>query len=196
MPVPGILRFGAICGVILALSLGIPGAVETFVGETTLTSLVLGLGAAFGVPALTAFHLYQGQATGRFGEVAYIVNTIGLSLFACVAFALNTVVFFLPPPVAKSLLAGPTGTIQLVGVAIFVIGTGLYSAAMVRAKVLPRTPAALYGVTLILLAVLAPLPDTPVTGLVHVFAAGSLIWLSMSLLRAPTLRPAPAPDGR
>jgi hypothetical protein len=194
MPVPGILRFGAICGVILALSLGIPGVVETFVGETAPTSLVLGLGAAFGVPALTAFHLHQGPATGRLGHIAYVVNTIGLSLFAGIAFALNTVVFFLPPPVAKSLLAGPTGIIQLVGVAIFVIGTGLYSVAMVRAQVLPRTPAAGYGLTLILLALLAPLPDTPVTGLVHVFAAESLIWLSMSLLRAP--RPAPTPDGR
>ncbi|GII94148.1 hypothetical protein [Sinosporangium siamense] len=196
MPVTGVLRFGAICGVILALSIGIPGVIEIFIGETTLTSFVIGLGAVCGAPVVTAFHLHQGAAAGRLGGVAYIVNTIGLSLFGGLAFALNLVVFFLPAPVTKSLLAGPTGIAQLVSVATFVIGTGLYSASMLRAKVFPRLPSAGYGISLILLAVFAALPDTPLTGLVHVLAAGSLIWLSMSLLRAPAPRSAPVLGGR
>ena len=34
-------RFGAVSGVLLGLSIGVPGAVEAFTGETTATSLVL-----------------------------------------------------------------------------------------------------------------------------------------------------------
>ena len=45
-------RFGAASGVLLALSIGVPGAVEAFTGETTATSLVLGLGVAFSAPAV------------------------------------------------------------------------------------------------------------------------------------------------
>ena len=68
-----------------------------FTGETTATSLVIGLGAPFGLPALTALYLHRG-GTGRFARVAYAVNTIGLGLFAGVAFALNLVLFFLSDP--------------------------------------------------------------------------------------------------
>lgn len=181
MPIPWMLRFGAVCGVVMALSLGVPGAIEAFTGETAATSLVIGLGAGLGAPALTAFHLYQSAFSGRFGAIAYGVNMIGISLFAGIAFALNVVVFFLDPAVATQLLAGPTRIALLSGVAVFVVGTALFCASMVRARVFPRVPAWSYGVTLVLLALAAPLPDTPLTGALHVLVAGSLIWLSLSL---------------
>ncbi|WP_433237031.1 hypothetical protein ACQPYK_28110 [Streptosporangium sp. CA-135522] len=183
MPLLWMLRFGAVCGVVMALSLGIPGAIEAFTGETAATSFALGLGAAFGAPAVTAFHLRQSPSSGRFGTVAYAVNMIGLNLFAGIAFALNLVVFFLEPVVAAAVLAGPTRIALLAGVAVFVIGTALFCASMVRARVFPRVPAWGYGVTLVLLALFASLPDTPLTGVLHVLAAGSLIWLSLSLRR-------------
>ncbi|MFF5212720.1 hypothetical protein [Streptosporangium sp. NPDC000396] len=181
MPLPWMLRFGTVCGVVMALSLGIPGAIEAFTGETAATSFVIGLGAAFGAPAVTAFHLRQSHASGRFGAVAYAVNMIGLNLFAGIAFALNLVVFFLDPAVAAAVLAGPTRIALLAGVAVFVAGTVLFCVSMVRARVFPRLPAWGYGITLVLLALLARLPDTPLTGVMHVLAAGSLIWLSLSL---------------
>ncbi|GGK85953.1 hypothetical protein Ppa06_47040 [Planomonospora parontospora subsp. parontospora] len=174
-------RFGMVCGVVLALSVGLPGAVEAFTGETAATSIVLGLGIAFGPPALTAFHLRQSSASGRFGVIAYAVNMIGLSLFAGVVFALNLVVFFLDPAVVKTLLAGPTRIALLGGMALFVVGTALFSVSMLRTGVFPRVPAVGYGVTLVLLALLAPLPDTPLNSVVHVLVAASLIWLSLSL---------------
>ncbi|SDH17308.1 hypothetical protein SAMN05421505_11259 [Sinosporangium album] len=181
MPIVWMLRFGAVCGVVMALSLGVPGAIEVFTGETAATSLVIGLGAGLGAPALTAFHLHQSAFSGRFGAIAYGVNMIGFSLFAGIAFALNVVVFFLDPAVATQLLAGPTRIVLLTGVAVFVVGTALFCASMVRARVFPRVPAWGYGVTLVLLALSSSLPDTPLTGALHVFAAGSLIWLSLSL---------------
>src|SRR3569832_2164215 len=75
-----LLRFGAACGVVLGLSIGVPGAVEAFTGETTATSLAIGRGTAFGPPALTAF-LLAGSGKGSFRSVAYGLNAIGLGLF-------------------------------------------------------------------------------------------------------------------
>jgi hypothetical protein len=54
----GLSRFGAVCGVIFGLSLGVPGVIEAFTGETAVTSFIVGVGVAgFGVPALFGFHL-------------------------------------------------------------------------------------------------------------------------------------------
>jgi hypothetical protein len=60
-----------VCGIVLALSIGVPGAVEAFTGETAFTSAVIGLGTAFGVPAVLALHGHQAHASGRFGAVAF-----------------------------------------------------------------------------------------------------------------------------
>jgi hypothetical protein len=173
-------RFGAASGVILGLSIGVPGAIEAFTGETAATSLVLGLGVAFAAPAVTALYLHQRDRAGRFGAVAYAVNLLGLGLFTGVAFALNVVLFYLDDAQIAALKAGPTGpALQACG-AVFVAGTLLFSASMLRAGVFPRVPAAGYGVALTLLAALAPLKDTPWTSLVHVAAAASVVWLSLA----------------
>jgi hypothetical protein len=52
-------RFGAVCGILSGLFIGLPGAIEAFTGETAATSFVLGLS----------------------GRVAYAVNLVGLGLF-------------------------------------------------------------------------------------------------------------------
>jgi hypothetical protein len=176
-----IVRFGAACGVLLGLSLGLPGLVEAFTGETAATSFVLGLGAVFATPALTALYLRHGAVGGRFGAVAYAVNIIGLGLFTGVAFSLNLVVFFLDDAVADELLAGPTNAAILISAAVFVIGSILFAVFMARSRRFPLLPAYGYGITLPLLALLAPLSDNPAISAVHVLAAASLIWLSVSI---------------
>jgi hypothetical protein len=185
-----LLRFGAACGVVLGLSTAGPGLVEAFTGETAATSFVIGVGAAFGAPALTALYLRQRAESGRFGAVAYAVNLIGLGLFAGVAFALNLVLFYVDDAVADEVLAGPTRFAVLSAALVFVAGTVLFSVSMLRARVLPAVPAAGYGAAFTLLALLAPLPDSPLTSAVHVLAGGSLIWLSAAV-RAPAPVPAP-----
>jgi hypothetical protein len=181
MPFTWIPRFGAVCGILLGLSLGVPGLIEAFTGETTATSFVIGLGAAFGPPALTAFYLRHGSAAGRFGAVAYAVNIIGLGLFTGVAFALNLVVYFLDDAVADDLLAGPTKAAILASAVVFVAGTVMFAVSMVRSRIFPLLPAYGYGITLPLLALLAPLDDNPLTSGLHVLACASLVWLSLSV---------------
>ncbi|PZG01506.1 hypothetical protein [Micromonospora deserti] len=176
-----LLRFGAACGVVLGLSTAVPGLVEAFIGETAATSFVIGVGAAFGGPALTALYLRQRAATGRFGAVAYAVNMIGLGLFAGVAFALNMVLYYLDEAVADDVLDGPSGVAVLGSAVVFVAGTVMFAVSMLRARVLPRVAAAGYGVAFTLLALLAPLPDSPVISAVHVLAGASLIWLCTAI---------------
>ncbi|TLP58539.1 hypothetical protein [Microbispora triticiradicis] len=175
-------RFGAICAILLGLSLGGPALVEAFTGETAATSFVIGIGTALGTPALTVLYLHHGAAGGRFGLVAYAVNVVGLGLFAGVAFSLNIVLFFLEPTIAGRLLQGPPRVAFLVATAVFVAGTVLFAVSMARSRMFPRPAVYGYGVALPLLAVLAPLPDGPLTSAVHVAAAASLIWLALSVL--------------
>jgi hypothetical protein len=62
-----------------------------------------------------------------------------------------------------------------------VAGTILFAIFMARSKVFPRPPVYGYGIALPLLAVLAPLPDSPLISGLHVLVAVALIWLSLCL---------------
>ena len=84
-------------------------------------------------------------------------------------------------------LAGPTGPVIRIAGIVFVLGTVLFGAAMVRSRAFARVPVWGYTVTLPLLALLAPLPDTALTSAVHVLVAASLIWLSVTVWRAAGL---------
>jgi len=175
-----LIRFGAVCGVVLGLSLGVPALVEAFTGETAATSFVIGLGVTFGTPALTAIYLTHSHAAGKFGAVAYAVNMIGLGLFSGVGFTLNLALFFLDPDVVKELLAGPTRFAILGSALVFVAGTLLFGVSLLRAGVFAKIPSVGYAITLSLLALLAPLPDSVFTSGVHVLACASLLWLSLT----------------
>lgn len=177
-------RFGAVSGVLLGLSIGVPGAIEAFTGETAATSFVLGIGIAFSAPAVTALYLHHRARTGAFGAVAYAVNLLGLGLFTGVAFALNLVLFYLDQATVDALRAGPFGTALLISAVVYVAGTVMFSVSMVRSGGFPKLPAAGYGIFLTLLAALSPLPDSPLTSGVHVLAAASLCWLSLTVLPA------------
>ncbi|HEU4425384.1 MAG TPA: hypothetical protein VFR67_22860 [Pilimelia sp.] len=179
-----LLRFGAGCGILCGLLLAVPGAVEAFTGETTATSVVLGLAPALGAPLLTAAYLGQHRAAGRFGRLAYAVNLVGLGLFGGAAFALNLVLFFLDEAAVTALLRGPTRLALLGGALVFVLGSVMFGAAMVRAKVYPRVPAWAYGIALTVFALAAPLPDSPLTSGLHVVVGIILVWLSVAVLRS------------
>jgi hypothetical protein len=178
-----LLRFGAVCGVLCGLLIALPGAVEAFTGETTPTSLLLGLSPALAPPLLTAVHLSQAKTAGRFGSVAYAVNLVGICLFGGAAFTLNMALFFLAEPVVTDLLAGPTRVALLGSVALFVVGTVLFAVAMVRSRVVPRVAAVAYGLALPVFAGAARFPDTPLTSALHVTVGAVLVWLSVTVWR-------------
>ena len=182
------VRFGAACGVVVGLATGVPGAVEAFTGETAATSLVLGFGVVAAVPFVVALALRSAFGGGRGGAVTYGLGVIGVGLFAAVAFALNVVLGFLPADAVSTLRDGPTGPALRIAGLVFVVSTVVMAVAMVRARVLPRVPAALFGVLLPTLALTASQPDSVATSALHVAAGSVLVWLSVRLTAAePTV---------
>lgn len=185
-----LIRFGAACGVVLAASIGVPGLIEAFTGETTATSFVLGLGVAAGPPTVTAFFLYAERAGARqgiFDKLAYAACAIGLGLFGGAAFALNLVLFFLDEKVVDDLMAGPTGTAVTVSALTFVLGTLLFGISMARSGAFARVPAIGFALALPLLALLAPLKDSPISSALHVLVGVTICWLSAQVWRGATV---------
>ncbi|WP_433272027.1 hypothetical protein ACQPZF_15000 [Actinosynnema sp. CS-041913] len=174
-----LLRFGAVFGVLSGVLIVVTGAAEAFLGETLATSLVIGLSPTLALPLVTALHLAQLHRADRFASIAYAANLIGLGLFGAAAYALNIVLF--PLDVAP---AAPTRVMLLASALVFAVGTVLFAAAMLRAKVHPRVPVWIYAIALPLLAIAARLPDTPLTSGIHVLVGGSLIWLALAVRSA------------
>ncbi|MER7575000.1 hypothetical protein [Streptomyces sp. NPDC126514] len=181
VPSPWFFRFGAVCGILSGLFIGLPGAVEAFTGETAATSFVLGLSPALATPLLVALHLRQEGAAGRAGRVAYAVNLVGLGLFGGAAFTLNMALFGLDDATLEEVLTGTTRVALLGSAVVFAAGTVLFGLSMVRTGLHPKLPSWGYAVMLGALALLGPLPDSVLTSLVHVLAGASAVWLSLSL---------------
>lgn len=173
-------RFSAVCGVLAGLLIAIPGLYDGLAGETALTSFLLGLSPAFAIPLAVALHLRQSHAAGGFGTVAYAVNLVGLGLFAGAVFRLNMTFFFLDDKTVAVLRQGPTNTALLLAGAVFAVGSVLFAASLVRAKVFPRIPSWGY-LSVVLLAVAARLPESPVTSVVHAMVGATMIWLAAAL---------------
>lgn len=176
-----LLRLSAWCGVLSGLGIALTGGIEGFTGETAPTSFILGLTPALAMPVLGALHARQAPAAGKFGELAYLVNLLGLGLFGGAAFTLNMALFYSTEPLA------PTTRIALLGsAAVFAVGSILFGISMLRAKVYPRVPAWGYTVLLAVFALAAPLPDSPLTSALHVLAGGCIAWLAVAV-RQPAL---------
>ncbi|MDT9695300.1 hypothetical protein [Streptomyces sp. P17] len=180
-PAPSFFRFGAVCGILSGLFIALPGAIEAFTGETTATSFVLGVSPAFATPLLVALHLRQHGEAGRGGAIAYAVNLIGLGLFGGAAFTLNMALFGLDDATLEEVLSGTARAALLGSAVVFAVGTALFGLSMVRTGLCPKVPSWGYAVMLGALALVAPLPDSVFTSLVHVFAGASVTWLSLSL---------------
>ncbi|GGX63336.1 hypothetical protein GCM10010515_33750 [Streptomyces fructofermentans] len=174
-------RLGALCGTLSGLLIALPSLVEAFTGETAATSLLLALSPAFSLPLLIALHQRQSHLSGRFGESAYLVNLIGLSLFGGAAFTANLVLFHLDEDVIEAELTGPTIPVLLGSAVVFAVGCALFGAAMIRAGRFPKVPSWGYAVALPLFAFLITLPDSVFTSALHIVVGATVIWLATSL---------------
>ncbi|MEV0175304.1 hypothetical protein AB0I00_29815 [Streptomyces sp. NPDC050803] len=177
-------RTAALCGTLSGLLIALPGLIEAFTGETAATSFLLALSPALALPLLTALHLRQAPATGRFGETAYTVNLIGLGLFGGAAFAGNLVLFYFDEKVIEDTLTGPTVPALIGSAAVFAVGCALFGAALLRARVFPRVPSWGYAVVVPLFAFVTALPDSLLGSALHVTVGVILIWLAAALLRS------------
>ncbi|WP_018348660.1 hypothetical protein [Longispora albida] len=171
-----LLRFGRVSGIAAGALIAVPGTIEAFTGETTLTSVLIAVSPTFAFPLLTALYLTQRHRAGKLGPAGYAANVIGLGLFGGAAFALNLVVFFTggtPPTQTRIAL--------LCSVAVFCAGVLLFGASLVKARVLPLVPSIAYGPAFFALAFASRLPDSPLTSGLHLLAGGAVCWLAVAL---------------
>lgn len=180
-----LIRFGAVSGVVLGLSIGVPGAVEAFTGEITATSVVLGFGTAFGVPAVLAYAL-AGTRDSTFDRVAFVWCALGTALFAGVAYTLNLALVFLDLTERRELLAGTTGIAFKVTGFAFIGGAALFGIALYRDGRLGRLPALGFTLLLPVFAFLAPQEDTLAINALHVLVCVVFCWLSLNTWRTTT----------
>lgn len=177
-----LLRFGALCGTLSGLFIALPGAVEGFVGETTATSLVLGVSPALAAPLLTALYLKHPRTT--LGTAGYAANIVGLGLFGAAAYAVNIVVFHLDQPT----LAAPTTAVLTASALVFALGTITFAISMIKSRAHPSVPAWTYAIAVPVFTFATRLPDSLLTSALHVVVGGALVWLARSVY--PANRPA------
>jgi hypothetical protein len=180
-----LLRFSALCGIFSGLFIAIPGGIEGFTGKMAVTSFILGLSPALGMPLFIALYQRHSASAGGFGAVAYAVNLIGLGLFGGAAFTQDMALIYVSKPVLNHLKHGPTYVALLGSAVVFAVGAVLFGVSLLRTRLHPRIPAWGYTVILPLFAASAPLPATPLKSGLHLLAGATLIWLAASLWSAP-----------
>jgi hypothetical protein len=136
---------------------------------------ILGLGV------LTALYLRQRAASGVSGWIGYVVQFLGMTLVIGFLFTQAFVFSSLDDAQKAAVLAGPTGIVTVIGLAITTVGAILFGTASLRAGVFPKWAAFL----LMLGFVIAPLgaalsPMVKTVG--EVILSAGLIGLSYALI--------------
>lgn len=187
-----LLRLSAVAGIICGAAIALAGVLETVIGHKVgVTQVLNGASVPFGLGLLVGLYLWQRAAAGRFGLVAFVLQFLGFGYFAGIAYTRNAVLVHLDEPVLDALLDGPARLAFLATALLALTGTIAFGAAMWRAGAVPRVAVALYVLGLSALCLTFLLP-TPVVRAGHVVGGAGMVWLALTLLRAPhddVLRP-------
>jgi hypothetical protein len=186
---PDLPRFSAASGLLAGLFLAVAGFISIFTGKTAGAAFVIALAPALAVPLLVAvYHQRNADVPGVFGPVAYGLNLLGLGLFSGAAFTIDTALFYLTTPVRDHLKHEPTFAALLGSAALFAVGSVLFGVFLLRTRAYPRLLCWAYLVFPALLAVLSPLPDSPLKNAIHGLAGLTVAWLAVTLWRTTPAR--------
>ncbi len=187
---PDLPRFSAASGLLAGLFLAVAGFISIFTGKTAGAAFVIALSPALAIPLLVAvYHQRNADVPGVFGPVAYGLNLLGLGLFSGAAFTIDTALFYLATPVRDHLKHEPTFAALLGSAAVFAVGSVLFGVFLLRTGAYPRLLCWAYIAFPALLAVLSPLPDSPLKNAIHALAGLTVAWLAVTLWRTTPARP-------
>ncbi len=135
---------------------------------------ILGLGV------LTALYLRQRAASGVTGWAGYVTQFFGMALVIGFLFAQAFVLSSLDEAQSAALLAGPTGLLAVIGLALTTVGAILFGIASVRAGVFPKWAAFLLMLGFVIVPAGAALsPAVKTVG--EVILSAGLIGMSYAL---------------
>ena len=112
---------------------------------TPFTQLVAPLAQILALALITGLYLAFGRRSGRFGLVAYLLNAFALVALVGVEFVINLVFAELPTSTVDALRDGPLGVALTLASISFLTGTFAFAAAMIRSRLVPIAPLALYA---------------------------------------------------
>jgi hypothetical protein len=112
---------------------------------TAITQLVAPLAQILALALTTGLYFAFGRRAGRFGLVAYLLNAFALAALVGVEFVINLVFAELPTSTVDALRDGPLGVALTVASISFLTGTFAFAAAMIRSRLVPIAPLALYA---------------------------------------------------
>ena len=112
---------------------------------TPFTQLVAPLAQILALALITGLYLAFGRRSGRFGLVAYLLNAFALAALVGVEFVINLVFAELPTNTVDALRDGPLGVALTLASISFLTGTFAFAAAMIRSRLVPIAPLALYA---------------------------------------------------
>ena len=101
------------------------------------------LGNTMGLWVLTALYLRQREASGVFGFIAYVIQSLGMALMIGFLFTQAFVLSGLDAAQRAAVLAGPTGVATVIALAIVTVGAVLFGIATLRADIFPKWAALL-----------------------------------------------------
>jgi hypothetical protein len=192
---PDLPRFSAASGLLSGLLLTVAGLISIVTGKTAGAAFAIALSPALAIPLLVAiYHQRHADVAGALGPVAYAVNLVGLGLFGGAVFTVDTALFYLATPIRDHLRHEPTFAALLGSAVIFVVGSVLFGVFLLRSRAYPRLLCWAYIVFPALLAILSPLPDSPLKNAIHALTGITLAWLAVTLWQTSPARRAPVRD--
>ena len=131
-------RWSGIIGIVAGVSNVIVELLPERIGLTLeLFVNILGIGV------LTALYLRQRAASGVSGWIGYVVQFLGMTLLIGFLFTQAFVLSSFDDAQKAAVLAGPTGIVTVIGLAITTVGAILFGIASLRAGVFPKWAALL-----------------------------------------------------
>lgn len=183
-PAPFPVRLAAVTGLAAAAVLFVNAAKRAeLIPLNSATQLAAPLAQALAIILVIGLAAVALRQSSKFSAVALVLNVLGLAAATGVEWVINLVFVRLDPSQIATLRAGPLGTAFVAASMIFLLGSILYSLALLRDGKAPRIPTIAYGIATIPIALRNFVPELALD-LALALLGASVVWLALWMLQS------------
>src|SRR5829696_7886595 len=183
------IRLAAVAGLASGVVLFINAAKRAgLIPITPATQLVAPLAQALAIILVVGLAAVAMRQSSKYSSVALALNILGLAAVTGVEWVINLVFVGLDPAQIAELRSGPLGTAFLAASITFLLGSLLYSIALLRDGKAPRIPVIAYAIATVPIALRVFVPELVLDAALGLLGA-SVTWLALWMLGSH-----PAPD--